>query len=132
MRSLSKPAIQRSSEEQLLWKFWEKNASGRLLFSKAASSLSRACNFMLNKAFTILILSFSLISLTGFTFCFISSVANGRCNDNKTNCIYPFIVLQWRKSVNSLMYYRRLQLYWRIYKVWNNCIKWHQKEFRAE
>ena len=71
LSGLSKLTIQRSSEEQLLWKFWEKNAQGRLLFSKVASSLSRACNFTLSKVFTILILSSSLITLAGFTFCFI-------------------------------------------------------------
>ena len=56
LRILSKPAIQRSLIEQSLWKIKEKNAWGRLLFSKDSSSLSRACNFLLNKVFTILTL----------------------------------------------------------------------------
>ena len=47
--------------------FEEKGATEMLLFSKVASTLSKTCNFTLNKVFTILILSFSLITLTGFT-----------------------------------------------------------------
>ena len=67
LRILSKPAIQRSLIEQSLWKIKEKNAWGRLLFSKDSSSLSSACNFLLNKVFTILILSLSVITLTTTT-----------------------------------------------------------------
>ena len=66
--SPSKPAIQKS---RILCKFPEKSAWGRLLFSKAVSSLSRACNFTLNKGVhysdSILLADY----LIGFTFCFI-------------------------------------------------------------
>ena len=45
--SLSKSVIQRSSEKQLLWKFREKSAYWKLLFSNAASSMTRTSNFSL-------------------------------------------------------------------------------------
>ena len=70
--SLSGPFIQKRSKEKLLWKFWEKFALGKLLFSKAASCMVTTCNFTLNKVLTILTLSFSLINLSEFTFCFIT------------------------------------------------------------
>ena len=99
--SLSKPAIQRSSEEQLLWKFLEKSVQRKLLCSKAASSMAKACKFTLYKVFPVLILFLSLTNLTEFTFYFIWSVTNGGCNDNKTIHTLCFI---------SLVYGRRLQL----------------------
>ena len=47
----------------------KKSALGKFFFSKTASSMVITCNFSVNKVFTVLALSFSLMDMTGFRFC---------------------------------------------------------------
>ena len=59
-------------EEQLIWKYPQKNALMKSRFSKAANCSTRASNFYLNiKVFTILDFAFSLVSITGVISIFI-------------------------------------------------------------
>ena len=67
LSSPSESASNRNSEEQLIEKFLEKSA--KFLSGKDASCMATPCNFTLNKTFSILALSFSLIDVIGFKFC---------------------------------------------------------------
>ena len=49
-----------------------KNVSGNFLSGKPVKLYDVACNLTLNKVFTILAISFLIINMTGFPFCFIT------------------------------------------------------------
>ena len=49
-----------------------KNVSGNFLSGKPVKLYDVACNLTLSKVFTILALSFLIINMTGFPFCFIT------------------------------------------------------------
>ena len=70
--SLSEPAPNRNSEEQLSEITPEKNSQGKFRFSKGTSCSTRVTNFTLNNLFSILALLFSLINVTGVIFHFIT------------------------------------------------------------
>ena len=69
LSSYSEPATRGKSKAQLRKKiiYWK----GNFFINEAASCLAEACNCVLNEVFATGALSFSLVNMTKFTFCFI-------------------------------------------------------------